>query len=287
MDDNCIYHYNALCKNKNNSFGIRTKIMDLKNHKKFGSVIVSSLAALNNVVIAGGFKGEVMCINVDTQEVYYADYVTTSNNAITNYIQLVPYKSHYPLDASPETEMLSIISQNDNFVRIFEVPSFKIVRQYEYPWAVNHATLSPCGKLMCVAGDDDNPLIINSETGKLVASLNPLLIHSTVAAPACLEQSPTHPEPTPRLPQPPAHACQRPATRIYGGSASKAAASPAGRRRQRPPAAPPRRRSAAAAATRDGGCAGGRSRLPPLPHQLRLLLHCLDLDGPAASAHPG
>jgi WD40 repeat protein len=129
------------------------------------------LAALNNVVIAGGFKGEVMCINVDTQEVYYADYVTTSNNAITNYIQLVPYKSHYPLDASPETEMLSIISQNDNFVRIFEVPSFKIVRQYEYPWAVNHATLSPCGKLMCVAGDDDNPLIINSETGKLVASL--------------------------------------------------------------------------------------------------------------------
>ncbi len=84
-----------------------------------------------------------------------------------------------------------------------------------------------------------------------------------------------------------ADACLRLSATIYAGGASRIAPDRAGCRRRRPPAAPPCRQPPAATAASGGGSARRRSGFAPLPDQLRLFLHCLDLVGPAASAHPG
>lgn len=106
-------------------------------------------------------------------------------------------------------------------------------------------------------------------------------------APACLEQSPTRPGAYSSPPTARADAGLRPPAHRHGGRASEAAPRRAVCHRRRPPAAPALRRPPAATAARGSRCARRCKRLPPLLHQLRLLLHSLDLGGPAASAHPG
>lgn len=107
------------------------------------------------------------------------------------------------------------------------------------------------------------------------------------APPACLEQSPTRSGAYSSPPTARGDAGLRPQAHRHGGRASEAAPRRAVCRRRRPRAAPPCRRPAAATAAQGSRCARRCKRLPPLFHQLRLLLHSLDLGGPAASAYPG
>lgn len=82
-------------------------------------------------------------------------------------------------------------------------------------------------------------------------------------------------------------ACLRPPTSCHVDRASQALDRTGCSPWRHPPAAPPRRQPPAAAAA-SGVCrARGSVRFASLPHELRLLLHGLDLAGPAAGAHPG
>lgn len=64
-----------------------------------------------------------------------------------------------------------LTSNNDCIVRIFDGASFTTLSRFSFPWAVNHTSVSPDGKLVCVVGDDPEGLIADFQTGKPVASL--------------------------------------------------------------------------------------------------------------------
>lgn len=70
-----------------------------------------------------------------------------------------------------ESQLLAIVSSNDNHVRLFDIPSFKLIRAIEMPWPVNHCTISPNGKMLCIVGDDDNVQLYNVESGKCIGEL--------------------------------------------------------------------------------------------------------------------
>lgn len=67
MDDYTIYHHNSLCKNSQGQYGMRNKVIDLKNHEKLGKVLITTMTAYKSIVIAGGLKGELACKNVASQ----------------------------------------------------------------------------------------------------------------------------------------------------------------------------------------------------------------------------
>jgi len=100
--------------------------------------------------------------------VHFHDVVTTQPNAITNYIQITSVHGDAATLNSLVTPNIAIISSNDDCVRIFDMPVCKESLKFTFPCPVNHATLSPLGKLICVAGDNENVMLVDSSTGKLV-----------------------------------------------------------------------------------------------------------------------
>ncbi|EPS57345.1 hypothetical protein M569_17473, partial [Genlisea aurea] len=65
-----------------------------------------------------------------------------------------------------------IASNNDNGVRDFDMETFQQTKHFRFPWPVNHTSLSPDGKLLIIVGDDLDGLLVDSQSGKSVASLH-------------------------------------------------------------------------------------------------------------------
>lgn len=162
VDDFCIYHWNALANDTEGNRGIREKVIDLKSQQ----VLISSMDAMENFVIAGGFKGELACKNVDTGEMIFNKRYTDKENSITNFIQLVR-------PAYAKNQIQALVSSNDCCVRLFNIHSDRILLECTFPYSdpVNHATLSPCGKMIIIAPDANDMTILDRSTGKKIADL--------------------------------------------------------------------------------------------------------------------
>ncbi|GAQ83831.1 hypothetical protein KFL_001640060 [Klebsormidium nitens] len=125
-------------------------------------VQISTMCVSKNLLVAGGFHGEMVCKNLETPTVSYSGRITHADNAITNAIEVTD---------SPSGAVRMLTSNNDCIVRVFDGASFAILSRFSFPWAVNHTSVSPDGKLVCVVGDDPEGLIADFQTGKPVASL--------------------------------------------------------------------------------------------------------------------
>ncbi|ONK77648.1 uncharacterized protein A4U43_C02F9000 [Asparagus officinalis] len=131
---------------------------------------ISTLAVKDNLLVAGGFQGELTCKHMDRAGV---SFCTRTDNAITNSIDI--YRN-----VSGSVRFMS--SNNDGGVREIDVERFQLLNHFRFPWPINHTSTSPDGKLFIVVGDDRDGLLVDSRNGKVVTSLVGHLDYSFASA---------------------------------------------------------------------------------------------------------
>lgn len=155
MYDGSVFHWDAAMKRK-------SKVMDLNGSETFssglGNIQISTMIAKDDLVIAGGFYGEMVAKNMTSGAIIHNKRITNDDNAITNAIDI--------FDRSILT------SNNDCYVRCFDIETFQRKSAFSFGSPVNHATRQPDGKLVVVAGDDNVVQVIDGESGQRVSQLH-------------------------------------------------------------------------------------------------------------------
>ncbi|KAI3743149.1 hypothetical protein L1987_60852 [Smallanthus sonchifolius] len=162
-----------------------TEILNFSGHvapteKHAGSLLegftktqISTLAINDNFLVAGGFQGELACKRLDEQGVSFCTRTTYEGNGITNSIEIYN---------SLSGGMHFMASNNDCGVREYDMDGFQLVNHFRFPWPVNHTSLSPDRKLITVVGDHLDGLLVDSTSGKTVATVEGHLDYSFASA---------------------------------------------------------------------------------------------------------
>ncbi|BAS80656.1 Os02g0721600, partial [Oryza sativa Japonica Group] len=128
----------------------------------FSGTQVSTLSVKDNLLVAGGFQGELICKHLDREGISFCCRTTYDENAITNAVEIFNTTSgavHF------------MASNNDSGVRDYDMERFQLYKHFQFEWPVNHTALSPDRKLAVIVGDDPNGLLIDANSGKTLHSL--------------------------------------------------------------------------------------------------------------------
>jgi WD40 repeat protein len=143
---------------------------DLKSNIML-STKVSTLAANEELVVAGGFHGQYVCKRVDgvgeslKDEGLSEGYVTRDPTGITNHVSI--------LGKSSKTPGRVIFASNDFYVREFDVQTSKFLNCDKYQWAVNCSAYNPRNSNMrLLVGDSIMGLVVDAAANKTIATLS-------------------------------------------------------------------------------------------------------------------
>ncbi|KAL9234249.1 hypothetical protein vseg_009137 [Gypsophila vaccaria] len=136
-------------------------------------VQISTMSVKDNLLVAGGFHGELICKHLNEPDVAFSTKVTTDENAITNAVDIA--------ESSSGSKWV-IAANNDAQVRVFDAANFICLNRFTFPWSVNNISMSPDGKLMAVLGDSAECFISDSNTGKVMSTLKGHLDYSFSSA---------------------------------------------------------------------------------------------------------
>lgn len=139
----------------------------------FSGIQISTLAIKENLLVTGGFQGEITCKLLNRRGVSFCTRTTFEDNSITNAIDI--YK-----DSSGALRFM--VSNNDCGVRDYDVERFQLLNHFQFPWPVNHTSLSPDGKLVVVMGDHRDALLADSRSGQVIHALKGHLDYSFASA---------------------------------------------------------------------------------------------------------
>lgn len=120
------------------------------------------MAVKDNLIVAGGFQGELICKYLNQPGVVFSTKVTSDENAITNAVEI--YQT-----SNGSTRLMT--ANNDCLVRVFDAENFALLSQFRFSWSVNSTSVSPNGKLLAVLGDSIDCLIADAKTGKVIENL--------------------------------------------------------------------------------------------------------------------
>ncbi|KAG4937620.1 hypothetical protein JHK82_051849 [Glycine max] len=127
----------------------------------FSQTQISTLAVKDNLLVAGGFQGELTCKRLNKKGVSFCTRTTHDENAISNAVEI--YDS-----LSGATHIIA--SNNDCGVREYDTERFQPLNNFQFSWPVNHTSISPDRKLMTVVGDNLDGLLVDPQNGKTVAT---------------------------------------------------------------------------------------------------------------------
>ncbi|XP_058207677.1 uncharacterized WD repeat-containing protein C2A9.03-like isoform X2 [Rhododendron vialii] len=172
-----VTHWSALTCNKTEVLNVSGHVAPCEKHpgsllEGFTRTEVSTLAVKDRLLVAGGFQGELICKNLDRPGVCFCTR-TTDVNALTNVVEIYNSQSgavHFA------------VANNDCGVRDFDMEKFQLSKHFSFPWPVNHTSLSPDGKLRIIVGNNPEGMLVDSGTGKMVASLVGHLDFSSASA---------------------------------------------------------------------------------------------------------
>ncbi|XP_022039597.1 uncharacterized WD repeat-containing protein C2A9.03 isoform X1 [Helianthus annuus] len=162
-----VFHWSSLKSVKTEVLNVSGHVAPCEKHpgsllEGFTQTQVSTMAIKDNLLVAGGFQGELICKYLDRPGVCYCSRTTYDENAITNALDIY---------TTPSGAMHFTASNNDCGVREFDMENFQMTKHFRFPWPVNHTSISPDGKLLIVVGDNPVGLLVDSRSGKTVASL--------------------------------------------------------------------------------------------------------------------
>ncbi|KAG6784259.1 hypothetical protein POTOM_009947 [Populus tomentosa] len=141
--------------------------------KSLSRVQISTMAVKENLMVAGGFQGELICMYLNQPGVAFCTKITTGENAITNAVDV--YHNH-------NGAMRIMVANNDAQVRVFDAETFASLNTFSFNWSVNNTSVSPDGKLLAVLGDSAECLIADANSGKVTGSLKGHLDYSFASA---------------------------------------------------------------------------------------------------------
>jgi hypothetical protein len=146
-------------------------IVDLQKQKVNGQKCqITTLAAQNDILIAGGFEGDYMIANLSSSygtPVYSGmikDWAPDAKSYIANHVHLFNSRSSYTPQA--------VLCSNDSRLRVLDCLTDTLKYTFAYPSAVNCSATSPDGRMRVVVGDFQETLITNAETGQPFETLS-------------------------------------------------------------------------------------------------------------------
>ncbi|XVF64753.1 hypothetical protein PTKIN_Ptkin09bG0192200 [Pterospermum kingtungense] len=141
--------------------------------QQLSRVQISTMAVKENLMVAGGFQGEIICKYLNQPGVAFCAKLTTDENAITNAVDVY---------CSPSGAMRVMAANNDAQIRMFDAETFGSLNRFSFDWSVNNTSVSPDGKLLAVLGDSVECLIADAQSGKVTSSLKGHLDYSFASA---------------------------------------------------------------------------------------------------------
>jgi WD40 repeat protein len=164
--DACVYQYHPLFGKKSIRMDLSDPLIQPAHSTAFSGVIVSTLAAEHNVLVAGGYFGEYAMSSLETVfEIPHTEGLVTDNsNAITNHVQIT-LNRHSGLPQA-------VFCSNDSGLRILDCTTNRFVSQQEFAYPVNCSAVSPDSRLRAIVGDSRSVLITNAETGEVLQELD-------------------------------------------------------------------------------------------------------------------
>ncbi|CAK9174274.1 unnamed protein product [Ilex paraguariensis] len=178
MQNYSVMHWSSLMRRGKEVLNVAKAIVPTSKYpgslaQPLSRVQISTMAVKDNLMVAGGFQGELICKNLDEPGVAFCTKITTEENAITNAVDIC----HDP-NGSPRV----MTANNDAQVRVFDTLNFTCLNRFTFPWSVNNSSVSPDGKLLAVLGDSAECLIADSQSGKVLNNLKGHLDYSFASA---------------------------------------------------------------------------------------------------------
>ncbi|KAB2030562.1 hypothetical protein ES319_D05G240800v1 [Gossypium barbadense] len=141
--------------------------------QQLSRVQISTMVVKENLMVAGGFQGELICKYLNQSGAAFCTKLTTDDNAITNAVDVFN---------NPSGALRVMAANNDAKIRIFDAETFASINRYSFNWSVNNTSVSPDGKLLAVLGDSVECLIVDAQSGQVTNSLKGHLDYSFASA---------------------------------------------------------------------------------------------------------
>uniref|UniRef100_A0ACD6A2Z5 Uncharacterized protein n=1 Tax=Avena sativa TaxID=4498 RepID=A0ACD6A2Z5_AVESA len=133
----------------------------------------TTMAVDNDLLVVGGFQGELICKRLEDDGIVFSTRVTEDENAITNSLEIYE---------DPNGSRRLVAANNDCSVRIFDTEYFDLLNHYVFPWSVNSVSVNPDGTLFAVLGDHEDGLVVDPKCGKAIGKLRGHLDYSFSSA---------------------------------------------------------------------------------------------------------
>ncbi|XP_059631392.1 uncharacterized WD repeat-containing protein C2A9.03 isoform X2 [Cornus florida] len=174
MQNYSVVHWSSLLKRGKEILNVAKPVVPTSKYpgslaQILPRVQISTMTVKDNLMVAGGFQGELVCKYLNQSGVAFSTKITTGVNAITNAVDV--YRN-------PSGSMRVMSANNDAQVRVFDTENFARLSCYSFPWSVNNTSVSPDGKLIAVLGDSTECLLVDAQSGKVISSLKGHLDYS-------------------------------------------------------------------------------------------------------------
>nr|GMD55621.1 uncharacterized WD repeat-containing protein C2A9.03-like isoform X1 [Ipomoea batatas] len=178
MQNYSVMHWSSLLKRGKEILNVAKPLVPTqKTRGSLGQTLsrvqISTMAVKNNLMVAGGFQGELICKYLNQPEVAFSTKITAEESAITNAVDICN---------SPNGSIRVMAANNDAIVRVFDAQNFACLNHFTFPWSVNNTSVSPDGKMLAVLGDNPECLIADAQSGKVINNLKGHLDFSFASA---------------------------------------------------------------------------------------------------------
>ncbi|XP_030541403.1 uncharacterized WD repeat-containing protein C2A9.03-like isoform X1 [Rhodamnia argentea] len=178
MQNYSVMHWSALLRRSKEVLNVAKPIVPTLKRpgllsQSLSRVQISTMAIKDNLLVAGGFQGELICKFMSQPGVAFCSKVTADDNAITNSVDI---------SRNQAGSLRVVTANNDAQVRVFDTENFACLNRFNFDWCVNNTSVSPDGKLLAILGDSVECLIADAQSGKTVNSLKGHLDYSFASA---------------------------------------------------------------------------------------------------------
>ncbi|XP_010060167.2 uncharacterized WD repeat-containing protein C2A9.03 isoform X1 [Eucalyptus grandis] len=178
MQNYSVMHWSALHRRSKEVLNVAKPIVPRVKRpglfsQSLSRVQISTMAIKDNLLVAGGFQGELICKFMNQPGVAFCSKVTADDNAITNSVDI---------SRNPTGPLRVVTANNDAQVRVFDTENFACLNRFNFDWCVNNTSVSPDGKLLAILGDSEECLIADAQSGKTINNLKGHLDYSFASA---------------------------------------------------------------------------------------------------------
>ncbi|XP_020187902.1 uncharacterized protein [Aegilops tauschii subsp. strangulata] len=157
--NNSVMHWSSLLQRGTEVLHVAGQVVPKqKTHgaRTLSRVQISTMALKDNLMVAGGFRGELIFKYVDKPGVAFCTNAADNKNSVTNAVDV--YES--PSGATRVTA-----ANNDCTVKFLDAERCSLLSRFTFPWSVNNTSVSPDGKLLAVLGDSSDCVITDAQSG--------------------------------------------------------------------------------------------------------------------------